>query len=75
MTAVFASPPEPGTRPKYPFAEWLDGRRWTLVRGRDFWGSPGELRRSVQSAANARRVKVEMSVEGGTFTIQAVSHG
>ena len=65
MTAVFASPPEPGTRPTYPFAEWLDGRWWTLTQGRDFWGPVDSLVRSLEASARARGKTVQVvSVEG-----------
>lgn len=60
MTAVFASPPEPGTKPKYPFAEWLDGREWTLMRGRDFWGDFDTIERQIAGSANSRRLRYKM---------------
>lgn len=58
MTAVHPSPPEPGRAPTYPWAEWLNGGQWTLVRGRDYWDENHIFRRRVQNAANSRRVKV-----------------
>lgn len=60
MTVVHATRPEDGTRPNYPYAEWLDGRVWTLVRGRDFWGSEQQLVRSLRSSANSRRLSVDI---------------
>jgi hypothetical protein len=57
MTAHL-SPPEPGRAPIFPWAEWLNGQTWTLVRGRDYWDDNAKMRRRTQSAANARRVKV-----------------
>jgi len=75
MTAVFASPPEPGTKPQYPFAEWLNGRKWVLVRGRDFWGDPAVLVRSIEASARARRLTVEIKIDGGLMAVQAVSSG
>ncbi len=58
MTVAHLSPPEPGVAPKYPWAEWLNGNEWTLVKGRDYWDDNAAMRRRVQSAANARRIKV-----------------
>lgn len=76
MTAVFASPPEPGTRPQYPFSQWLDGQAWTLVRGRDFWGPIDAFTRSLRGSANARRVGLRMtpSDDGRSLTVEAVFH-
>jgi hypothetical protein len=77
MTAVFASPPEPGTDPKYPFAEWLNGQQWNLRRGRDFWGPPWALAKRIRGSANARGVKVELnySDQGSTMDVRAVPRG
>lgn len=58
MTIAHLSPPEPGVAPKYPWSEWLDGRRWVLARGRDYWDDNAAMRRKVQSSANARRLRV-----------------
>jgi len=66
MTAVFASPPEPGTRPKYPFAEWLNGQQWVLTRGRDYWGHPDVLIRSIEASARARRLRVTCTYDTNT---------
>lgn len=63
MTAVFASPPEPGTKPNYPFREWLNGQQWVLTRGRDFWGSSDALIRSLQASARARRLRVTCTTD------------
>ena len=73
MTAVHASPPEPGTRPQYPFAQWFDGQQWTLVRGRDFWGPVSQFMKQIQGSANARRVCVRMtrSDDGRTLAVKA----
>lgn len=77
MTAVHASPPEPGTAPSYPYAEWFNGQQWTLTRGRDFWGPVGLFMRQVRGSANSRRVKIEMSPgdNGRTLTVRAVPRG
>lgn len=77
MTAVFASPPEPGTAPTYPFAQWLDGQEWTLVRGRDFWGPVGPFMRQVRGSANSRRLSVNLtpSDDGRALTVRAVPRG
>ena len=47
----------------FPWAEWLDGREWHLIRGRDFWGPPELFRRRIQASANARSVKVEIQID------------
>jgi hypothetical protein len=76
MTATHASPPEPGTRPDYPFAEWLDGRLWTLVRGRDYWGSADTFMDRIRGSANARSIRIVMAVEdAGRFVkVRAIPH-
>lgn len=58
MTAVPSAPPDEGVRPAYPFKEWLNGQQWILTRGRDFWGDPDDLVRSLQGSARARRLRV-----------------
>jgi len=63
MTSVHATPPVAGTPPVYPFAEWLDGQRWTLNRGRDFWGPPRDFARRIQASARARRLVLFMRYE------------
>lgn len=75
MTIAHPSPPEPGVAPTYPWAEWLDGRPWTLVRGRDFWPRAEVFRRSIQGAANGRRIKVEIQIDplGQFIDVKAVS--
>lgn len=44
----------------YPFAEWLDGREWVLIRGRDFWGDFDSIQRKILGSANSRRLRVKM---------------
>lgn len=61
MTAVPTAPPDEGTKPTYPFKEWLNGQQWILTRGRDFWGDPDELTRSIRASARARRVNVTVT--------------
>jgi len=77
MTTVHASPPEPGTKPRYPFDEWLDGREWTLTRGRDFWGDAATFRHRIQGAANARRVGLHVMIAADQrhLTVRAVPNG
>jgi hypothetical protein len=81
MVATFLSPPEAGCTPKYPWPEWLDGRIWTLTRGRDYWGDPSEFSRRLRAAAAQRRRRVEIDdSDPGHLTIRAVpsarpSHG
>lgn len=74
---MHASKPDPDVAPRYPFAEWLDGRQWTLVRGRDFWGPPYVFAKRIRGAANARSLRVTMnfSDQGSDMTIQAVPRG
>lgn len=74
MTAVFASPPEPGTKPQYPFAEWLNGRHWVLTKGRDYWGDPEAMIRSIEASARARRLRMRCHYDFDTrcIHVQAV---
>jgi hypothetical protein len=69
MTTVHPSPPEPGRAPVYPWAEWLDGRQWTLVRGRDYWDENQAMLRRVRSSANARRLKVKTDASDPRFLV------
>lgn len=73
MTVAHLSPPEPGAAPKYPFSEWLDGRRWTLVRGRDFWDTADVFVRRLRGAANAHsiRAEIEASDDGRFVFVEA----
>lgn len=71
MTAVFASQPVDGVKPAYPFAEWLDGRQWVLIRGRDFWGDPAQLVRSLEASARARRLRVTTAVDASCLYVRA----
>lgn len=69
------SPPEPGKAPKYPFGEWLDGREWTIMRGRDYWCANFEMERRLLASANARRLNVRIrgSNDGRSITVQALA--
>lgn len=69
MTATFLSPPEAGRTPKYPWAEWLDGREWTLVRGRDYWGTNAEFCRRLRSAANSRSLRYKVNDGDPNFLV------
>lgn len=69
MTATFLSPPEAGRTPKYPWAEWLDGREHTLVRGRDYWGTNDDFCRRLRSAANARSLRIKFDDYDPNFPI------
>lgn len=76
MTAVFGAPPDPGTKPVYPFAEWLNGQQWILIRGRDYWGDPGQLTRSLEASARARRLRVVVTGDGsGNLYVRAYPGG
>jgi hypothetical protein len=61
MVATHLSPPEAGRTPKYPWTEWLDGHTWTLVRGRDYWGTNAEFGRRLRGAANARSLRYKVN--------------
>lgn len=68
------TPPALGVHPPaYPFAEWLNGTRWTLTRGRDFWGPPHHFVRKIEASARARRVVVFLRYErdGRHIEVQA----
>lgn len=75
MTAVHASPPEPGTKPNYPFAEWLNGNKWTLTRGRDYWGPTDQFIRQLRGSANARGVGVDLIVEDCGRYVMVIPRG
>ena len=67
VTATFLSPPEAGRRPAYPWQQWLDGREWTLVRGRDYWGTNADFCRRLRGAANARSLHIEVDDSDPNF--------
>lgn len=69
MTVVYASQPDPNSKPAYPFAEWLNGSQWVLTRGRDYWGDPAQMIRSLEASARARRVKVTIALDERTRAI------
>jgi hypothetical protein len=60
--------PKHGRRPKYPWAEWFDGRTHILEQGVDYDAeSPKAFRSTIYSAASRLKVTVEtriMPVEG-----------
>lgn len=45
--------PRAGTRSRYPWAEWADGRAWRLSQGEDFDVDVEKFRRTVHSHAKA----------------------
>lgn len=69
MTAVFGSAPDPDAKPVYPFATWLNGSQWVLTRGRDYWGDPAQMIRSLRASARARRVNATITLDERTRAI------
>lgn len=56
--AIHLSPPDPQRAPAYPWEQWLDGREWTLAKGRDFWGDTHVMLNRVRRAASRRGLRV-----------------
>lgn len=61
----------PGRRPRYPWAEWLDGQRRRLAEGTDYQVSTTSFRRMFYAAAAARGLDASVSVHPGFITAQA----
>lgn len=65
-------------RMKYPWDQWLDGRKWLLKRGEDFVTTIRGMRQRAYVEAWKRGLKVavcqlegECKLQGGGLTIQA----
>jgi hypothetical protein len=76
MTIAHPSPPEPGRVPTYPWAEWLNGREWTLTRGRDYWDENKIMARRIRGAANNLRIPVVIDDSDSRFLrVKAMPRG
>jgi hypothetical protein len=64
--------PEPRTRNKYPWSEWLDGRVWALKQGEDFTVNPTNFASSAKSWGERHDITVRTNIEDGTVFVQAV---
>jgi hypothetical protein len=52
------SPPDPEKPPRYPWDEWFDGREWTVMQGRDYWGETAKMQKRILGAAAQKRLRV-----------------
>lgn len=62
-----------GRPAKYRWDEFLDGRVRRFDKGVDFECAADGFRRSLYSAARARGIKVQTTIDGDSLTFQAVS--
>ena len=57
---------------KYPWDQWLNGKPWKLMRGKDFDRAADSLRASVSAAAKRRGMTCRMTKpDDKTLIIQA----
>ena len=61
-----------GATSKYPWDEWLDGRIWRLIGGRDFQVPANNFRRHVCTTAKRRGLRVQTHVQDGDVILQAL---
>lgn len=66
--------PEPRSRNKYPWGEWLNGQIWSLKQGEDFEVAPANFASSAKSYVERHDeiASVNIAVEEGTVVLQAV---
>lgn len=62
MTNEIAVKRGPGRPPKYPWAQWLDGRAKVLTRGKDFDATTTSMRQMVLQMARARGLLIRTEV-------------
>lgn len=60
-----------GSKAKYPWHQWLDGRIWKLTKGIDFDVSPSSFSVSAHQRANREGKKLRTSTSGDSITIQS----
>jgi hypothetical protein len=56
---------------KYPWAEWLDGDAWELVRGEDFTVTTSSLKTVIHQAASRAGLVATVRVKKDKVYIQA----
>lgn len=63
-----------GPIPKYPWREWLDGRIWKIVKGKDYEISTQQMRNSVAGAAarQGKAIRTEVVDDGKAIVFQAI---
>lgn len=58
-------------RPRYPWAQWLDGRLWKLTKGEDFRVDPKVLRNQAHRQGITFNVNVRTHVDGDILWLQS----
>jgi hypothetical protein len=58
-----------GRRPKYPWAEWFDGKTHTITRGEDFQVPLMSMRGILHQSAKAKDGSVETYFEGNNVVV------
>ena len=63
-----------GRSPKYPWREWMDGRIWKIVKGKDYTISTQQMRNSMRDAAkkHGKSIRTEVVDDGKAIVFQAV---
>lgn len=64
--------PDPLPR-HYPWAQWLDGRTWELVRGVDFDCAPASFQRNAYRAARRRGGGLATRIVGDRVQLRFVA--
>ena len=60
---TFGRRPTAGSKPRYPWDEWLDGSIWELVKGKDFKGQTLNFRNTIQGRCSARGGELRWDIQ------------